>query len=382
MATWASAPQGARTFQSQPVSDNELCTMHLLLTGTKKGLFIFSSSDRNKWKMHGPFLKGKEVHHALRDPRTGRIFATANDAWFGSEITYSDDMGETWTSAKRGPAFTEESGLKLERIWHVEPGHPSQPNVVYAGVAPAALFRSEDAGETWSELTGLTSHPTRSRWHPGAGGLCLHSIQVDPANANRMFIGISAVGVFRTEDGGISWTTKNRGTRAEFLPEKWPEFGQCVHKLLLAPGSSDLLYQQNHCGMYRSANAGDSWEEITAGLPSDFGFPLAIHPRDPETVYVLPLQGGEFRCPPDGKLLVHRSRDGGQNWQALNKGLPQDPAFPGVLREGMTVDSATPAGIYFGTNTGTIFASFDEGDSWRVLSDLLPPVYSVEAATA
>jgi photosystem II stability/assembly factor-like uncharacterized protein len=349
----------------------------LLLAGTKKGLFLFTTQDRGQWRMLGPFLRGKEIHHAIRDPRTGRIFATSNDAWFGSEIVYSDDLGTTWTSAKQGPAFAEDSGLKLERIWHIEPGAASTPGMLYAGVAPAALFRSEDNGETWNEVTSLSKHPTRPRWHPGAGGLCLHSIQIDPTNPQVMFLGISAVGVFRTEDGGATWTTANRGTRAEFLPEKYPEFGQCVHKLLMAPGQPGLLFQQNHCGVYRSADAGDHWEEITTGLPSDFGFPLAIHPRDPETIYVLPLQGAEFRCPPEGKLRVFRTRDGGRYWQALASGLPQEGAFTGILREGMASDHGNPAGIYFGTNTGKIYASRDEGDSWRVIVDELPPVYSV-----
>lgn len=351
----------------------------LLLAGTKKGLFLYTSADRGQWRIHGPFLRGKEIHHAIRDSRTGRIFATSNDSWFGSEIVYSDDFGATWTVAKRGPAFAEDSGLKVERIWHIEPGAASTPGVLYAGVAPAALFRTGDGGETWDEVTGLTAHPTRPRWHPGAGGLCLHSIQVDAANPERVFVGISAVGVFRTEDGGATWRAVNRGTRAEFMPEKYPEFGQCVHKLLMAPGApgGGLLFQQNHCGVYRSADAGESWEEITTGLPSDFGFPLAIHPRDPNTVFVLPLQGAEFRCPPEGKLRVFRTRDGGRNWQPLTNGLPQQDAFPGILREGMASDHGDPAGIYFGTNTGMIYASRDEGDSWTVLAENLPPVYSV-----
>ena len=352
-----------------------------LLAGTKKGLFLFTTTDRQTWQLHGPFLRGKEVNHAMRDPRTGRIFATANDSWFGSEITYSDDLGETWVSAKRNPAFAEDSGLKLDRIWHLEPGAASEPHVVYAGVAPAALFRSEDAGETWSEVKALSAHPTRDRWHPGAGGLCLHSIQIDPTNPRRIFVGISAVGVLRSDDGGESWKLANRGTRAEFFPDKYPEFGQCVHKLLLSPEGGDTLFQQNHCGVYRTSNAGESWQEITAGLPSDFGFPLAIHPRDARTFYVLPLQGGEFRCPPEGKLRVFRTRDAGDSWQILENGLPQENTFSGVLREGMATDHSDPAGVYFGTNTGKIFASRDEGDTWYELADNLPPISSVSLAT-
>jgi photosystem II stability/assembly factor-like uncharacterized protein len=353
----------------------------LLLAGTRKGLFLFTSPDRERWKMRGPFLQGKEINHAMSDPRTGRIFATANDAWFGSEIVFSDDLGATWTSAKRNPAFAADSDQKLERIWHVEPGRASEPGVLYAGVAPAALFRSADGGETWEEVRTLSAHPTRDRWHPGAGGLCLHSIQLDPRDPQRMWVGISAVGVFRTDDGGTTWQTRNRGTRAEFMPEKYPEFGQCVHKLLLARGDSgSVLFQQNHCGVYRSADAGDTWQEITAGLPSDFGFPLATHPRNPDTAWVLPLQGGEFRCPPEGKLRVWRTRDGGASWTALGVGLPEDNAFCGVLREGMAADDGDPAGVYFGTNTGKLFASRDEGDSWSVIADNLPPISSVHVA--
>ncbi|MDB6016910.1 MAG: glycoside hydrolase [Pedosphaera sp.] len=353
----------------------------LLIAGTKKGLFLFTSTDRKQWELHGPFQPGREINHAVYDARNSRLYATANDAWFGSEIASSPDLGKTWEMAKLGPAFPENSGLKLERIWHIEPGRAEEPNVLYAGVAPAALFRSEDGGQTWREMTELTAHPSRPKWHPGAGGLCLHSITLDQTNTQRMYVGISAVGVFRTDDGGKTWNPRNKGTRAEFMPDKYPEFGQCVHKLLLADGKSSLLFQQNHCGVYRSADAGETWQEITAGLPSDFGFPLAIHPRQPETIYVIPLKGAEFRCPPANQLQVFRSRDGGKSWAALSKGLPQTNAFMSIYREGMAVDQADPAGIYFGTNTGKIFASSDEGDSWQVLADNLPPVYSVETAT-
>lgn len=350
----------------------------LLLVGTKKGAFLYTSSDRKNWDMTGPFQPGREINHVTYDPRTGRIYATSNDAWFGSEIVWSPDLGKTWQNAKQSPSFPEASGLKLDRIWHIEPGRATEPNVLYTGVAPAALFRSTDGGDTWSEVTSLTSHPTRPRWNPGAGGLCLHSIVVDPKNAKRMVVGISAVGVFRTDDGGITWNTANRGTRASFMPDPLPEFGQCVHKLLMA--NNGLLFQQNHCGVYRSSNAGESWDEITAGLPSDFGFPLAIHPRQPETIFVIPLKGAEFRCPPDNVMRVFRSRDGGKSWEALGKGLPQANAFMGIYREGMAMDGFDPAGVYFGTNNGKIFASADEGDSWSLLADNLPPVSSVATA--
>jgi len=352
----------------------------LLLVGTKKGLFLFTSPDRRRWTASGPFQPGREVNHAVFDSRTGRIFATAKDSWFGCEVVSSPDLGGHWESATLNPKFAESSGLKLERIWHIEPGRAAEKGVLYAGVAPAALFRSEDNGQTWGEVTTLTAHPTRDKWHPGAGGLCLHSIVVDHSHSTRMFTGISAVGVFRSEDGGQVWETANRGTRAEFQPDKYPEFGQCVHKLLLSGGANPVLYQQNHCGVYRSANGGRAWNEITAGLPSDFGFPLALHPRESETLYVLPLQGAEFRCPPGRKLRVFRSRDSGKRWTALSKGLPADDFYGGVYREGMASDTLDPAGIYFGTNNGKVFNSDDEGESWRMLADNLPPVFSVSAA--
>ena len=352
----------------------------LLLAGTKKGLFLFTSPDRHKWKLHGPFLSGKEVNHAVCDPRNGRIYATANDAWFGSEIVSSSNFGKTWQHAKKNPGFAENSGLKLERIWHLEPS-PHSEKTLFAGIAPAALFRSDDSGKNWEELPGLTQHATRKKWTPGAGGMCLHSIALDPGNARRLFVGISAAGVFRSDDGGENWKALNKNVRAEFLPDKLPEVGQCVHKLLMSPRDPSLLFQQNHCGVYRSADAGETWQEITKGLPSDFGFPLAIHPREEETVFVLPLQGAEFRCPPGERLRVFRSRNGGKKWQALTRGLPQKDAYVGVYREGMAVDSGKPLGIYFGTNTGKIHASRDEGMSWHLLADNLPPIYSLEVTT-
>ena len=352
----------------------------LLLVGTKKGLFLLVSPDRSRWELTGPFHAGREINHTIYDRRTGLIFAAVNDAWFGCEISRSPDFGRSWQTAQQNPAFQANSDYQLERIWHIEPGRSSEPNVLYAGVAPAALFQSVDGGETWSEVSSLTNHPSRSRWQPGAGGLCLHSIVIDPANQNRMFVGISAVGVFRSEDSAETWQPANKGTRAEFLPDKFPEFGQCVHKLLLAGEDGSLLFQQNHCGVYRTRNAGADWVEITSGLPSDFGFPLAVHPQQPETLYVIPLQGAEFRCPSGGRLCVYRSRDGGQAWEPLDKGLPQKDAYVGVYREGMATDSLDPAGVYFGTNTGKLFGSNDQGDSWRVIADNLPPIYSVSAA--
>ncbi len=352
-----------------------------VLVGTKKGLIVFTSNDRQHWETSGPMHhRGLEVNHAVYDQRNGAIYATANDAWFGSRIVWSKDFGESWEEATENPKFSPDSGLTVERLWHIEPGPKDAPDVLYAGVAPAALFRSEDAGRTWQEVTGLSQHPSREQWQPGAGGLCLHSIQLDPGNDQRMFVGISAVGVFRTDDGGESWLPLNKGVRAEFQPDRYPEFGQCVHKLLMAPGDPSRLFQQNHCGIYRSGDAAETWEEITTGVPSDFGFPLAIHPSKPETIYTVPLQGAEFRCPPDGKLSVYRSSDSGSTWEALSRGLPQENAFMGTYREGLAMDSLEPAGIYLGTNTGKLFFSADEGENWQELAGDLPPVYSVEAA--
>jgi len=352
----------------------------LLLAGTRKGLFLLTSADRRRWRLEGPFQSGKEINHAIYDPRSGRLFATANDPWFGSEIVWSADLGKNWQAAREGPAFAPDSGLKLERIWHLEVGPDREGQVLYAGVAPAALYRSEDGGESWREVAGLAEHPTRPNWQPGAGGLCLHSIALDSSNPQRMFVAISAAGVFRTDDGGATWAPHNKGTRAGFLPEKYPEFGQCVHKLLMVGGNSSRLFQQNHCGVYRSDDAGENWQEITAGLPSDFGFPLALHPRDAQTLYVIPLQGAEFRCPPEGKLRVFRSRNGGETWEASSDGLPQTVAYCGIYREAMATDKSDPVGIYFGTNTGKLFASRDEGASWSLIADDLPPIFSVEAS--
>ena len=352
----------------------------MVLVGTKKGLFLLKSRDRRAWEILGPYLAGKEVNHAVYDARNGRIFATSNDAWFGSSIAYSDDLGETWTNAAGTPGFTEDSGRKLERLWHIEPGLASEPDVLYVGVAPAALFRSEDKGDTWTELPSVANHPTSDKWCPGAGGLCLHSIVVDRDNPQLLYIGISAAGVFRSEDGGETWAPANKGTRAEFLPDKYPEVGQCVHKVLSGSQGDGLLFQQNHCGVYRSEDGGRNWVEITAGLPSDFGFPLAVHPHQPQTIFVLPLQGAEFRCPPEGKLRVFHSRDGGDTWQASSAGLPQHAAYAGVYRECMCVDQLPQAGIYFGTNTGKVFCTDDEGESWNLAQDNLPPVFSLETA--
>jgi photosystem II stability/assembly factor-like uncharacterized protein len=358
----------------------------VLSVGTKKGLFLLKSDkQRSSWQTSGPFLNGNEVNHATIDSRDGTLYATSNDAWFGNRVSVSRDLGETWRENATAPRFADGEGRSVERLWRIEPGRPSEPGVIYCGVDPGCLFRSDDAGQTWSENTALNNHATRDRWGPGAGGLIVHSIVQDPANPSRMWVAISAAGVFRSEDGGASWQPMNAGLKnilAKFEPntEVYTEVGQCVHHLVHAAGANDRLYAQTHWGTYRSDDGAGNWTEITEGLPSDFGFQIVAHPRDADTAFVLPLQGAEFRVPPEGKLRVYRTSDAGKTWQPLTKGLPQENAFMGTYREGMTADSLEPAGVYFGTNTGQIYASADDGESWRRITADLPPISSVSAA--
>ena len=273
----------------------------------------------------------------------------------------------------------------MDRIWHIEPAGGSQPGVLYAGVQPAALFKSQDSGDTWDEIMTLSNHATRESWQPGLGGLCLHSIIIDRHQTGRMWVGISAVGVFGTHDSGETWQSLNQGVRADFLPQPFPEFGQCPHKVLAAPGSQDLLYQQNHCGVYRSGSGGKDWQDITQGLPSQFGFVLGLDPSDPQTLFVLPEDqvlgqdvGGGLRYVSEGKFRVYRSRNGGGDWEALTNGLPQENCYLHALREGMATDALDPCGIYLGTTTGQIFYSRDRGDHWELLVDQLLPINSVD----
>ncbi|MBI2936554.1 MAG: exo-alpha-sialidase [Chloroflexi bacterium] len=359
----------------------------VLLVGTKKGLFLFKGNkQRSLWGMSGPFLNGTDINHATVDPRTGTVYATANDPWFGQRVAISQDMGKTWHDNRSSPKFADDSERTVERLWRIEPGRPLETGLLYCGVGPAALFRSEDAGETWAEVTALNNHPTRDRWFPGMGGLITHSIVLDPEDANRMWVAISAAGVFRTDDGGKTWHPMNSGLKnvlAKYDPqaELHPEVGQCVHHLVHAAGEGPRLYAQTHWGTYRSDDGARTWTEITAGLPSDFGMVIAGHPRNPNVAYVVPLQGAEFRCPPEGKLRVYRTSDAGKTWEALTKGLPQKNAFMGMYREGMDTDSLEPAGLYMGTNTGHLYVSADEGETWRRLTANLPPVSSVNVTS-
>jgi photosystem II stability/assembly factor-like uncharacterized protein len=349
----------------------------LLLIGTKKGTFIAESDGvRRDWTLRGPFCATWPIQHAAADPESGTIFAAGGNAWFGPAVWKSTDLGETWTHSSAGLAYAE-GEEPIKAAWSLA----KAADGLYAGVEPAGLFRSTDGGETWQHVAGLRAHPTREHWQPGGAGLILHSIVPHPDDANKIWVGISSAGVFHTSDGGTSWEPRNRGTRADYLPEdqRYPEYGQCVHSLVLAPGGSDRLYQQNHCGMYRSDDGGRVWSSIEAGLPSTFGFPAAAHPRDPETLFLLPLNGDiKGRYVPDAKAAVWRTRDGGASWTALRNGLPQENAYFGVLRQALATDRMEPAGVYFGTGGGELFASADEGESWTSIAQHLPAISSVE----
>jgi photosystem II stability/assembly factor-like uncharacterized protein len=352
--------------------------MHvLLLAGTRKGLFLLRSDEgRRSWSLEGPMLPGWEVFHAFLDPRNGVVYAAVNSFVYGATVHRSNDFGQTWERSE-GLGLPEESGLKLEKAWHVEPGHESEPEKLWLGAAPGVLFRSEDGGVEWESVKGIQEHPTRQQWEPGAGGMCCHSIQLDPSDPRRLYVGISAAGVFRSEDGGDTWTPANKGTAADFLPDPYPEVGQCVHKVLLHPARPERLWQQNHCGVYRSDDRGESWERLDGnGLPSDFGFALALDPRDPDTAYVVPEEGAENRVTAGGRLGVYRTRDAGASWELRSAGLP-DSAWVAVLREGMSYDRLDPAGVYLGTQSGSVYASV--GDGWVEAASHLPPVLSVEA---
>ena len=349
----------------------------LVLLGTKKGAFIAESTDgRRTWTLRGPFCEMWPMNHVVGDPATGAIYGAGGNEWFGPAIWKSTDLGETWTHSSAGLAYAA-GEEPVKSGWSVAVGD----GAVYAGVQPAGLFRSDDGGASWTHLDGLQKHPSRPEWNPGGAGLILHSIVLHPQDADQVWIGISAAGVFHTADGGKTWEPRNRGTRADFMPEgqNYPEFGQCVHNVVMAAGMPDRLYQQNHCGMYRSDDGGVEWQSIEDGLPSDFGFPAAAHPSDPDTLYLLPLNGAtEGRFVPDAKAAVWRTRDGGKTWQDLRRGLPQEGAYFGVLRQAMATDRMDPAGVYFGTSSGALFASSDEGDSWSCIAEHLPTVLSVE----
>lgn len=355
----------------------------IVLLGTHKGVFLLKSlAQRDSWKLEGPFLKGYPVDYVVADQRQGtRLYASITNPFFGPSISISDDLGQTWVSPKASPRFEEHRGLKVERIWIVEPGRVEEEGVLYAGVDPGALFISRDFGQHWDEVQGLTDHPTRQQWFPGNGGMCLHSIVLDPSHTKRMWVAISAAGVFYTEDGGQTWTPRNQGIRAEFLPNPFPEVGQCAHKIMAHPSNPDRLFLQNHGGVYRTDNGGQQWQAIEDGLPAVFGFPVLIHPHQPETIYVIPLVSAEERYVPDGRLGVYRSRDLGNTWERTDQGLPQKDSWLNVFRQSFAADNHDPCGLYFGTSTGQVFMSQDDGDSWNQLTDYLPPILSVRVCS-
>lgn len=349
----------------------------LVMVGTVKGGFLLESDEhRREWKVRGPFCNGWEVSNMTFDPATGSIVAACfAETWPKTipAVWRSADLGESWTRSEKGLTYGED-GPALMRIWNLTPAH----GVLYAGVEPAGLFRSDDGGESWTHVAGLREHPTRPEWGPGNGGLCLHSIVAHPTDPDQLWVGTSAAGLFYTADGGKSWEPRIKGTRDPYAPpgRTW---GGCIHKLVRASDEPLLLYHQNHFGVYRSENGAEEWQEITGNLPSEFGFPMVVHPRDRQTIYAVPLHD-EGRVMLAGKGQIHRSRDGGANWTPLTEGLPPEHAYFNVLREGLAIDSLEPAGVYFGTNTGQLFASATEGDQWRLIADYLPRILSVEVA--
>lgn len=350
----------------------------LVLIGTRKGAFLAESdAARRSWQLRGPFCETWPTNHVVADPASGTLYAAGGNEWFGPAVWKSTDFGVSWTHSSQGLAY-EAGQDPVKSVWSLA---VAGDGTLYAGVEPAGLFRSTDGGVSWTHLDGLQKHPTRPEWHPGGAGLILHSLVLDPADPKKIWVGISAAGVFASEDGGLTWETRNRGTRADFMPEgqNYPEFGQCVHCLVMAPGGRGRLYQQNHCGMYRSDDGGRSWESIEKGLPSSFGFPAAVHPRDPDGLYLIPLNGDiKGRFMPEGNAAVWRTGDAGASWRAQRFGLPQGGAYFNVLRQAMATDTLEPAGVYFGSNAGGLYASADEGENWDCIAPHLPTITSVE----
>jgi hypothetical protein len=353
-----------------------------VLVGTKKGGFVFEgNSARKEWKMRGPFFEGFSTYDMVGDDADGRptLYAAVNAWSWGPIISRSTDFGRTWKKAKAHPRFPEKNPqkLKVERIWNLQPDGDGQ---VYAGVEPAALFVTKDGAESWQGFDALNFHPTRSKWQPGAGGLCLHTVILHPRQRRKLRVGISAVGVLGSEDGGQSWRFMNKGIRADFLPNKHPEWGQCVHKMDTHPDRPETIFLQNHGGVYVSRDFGASWAEIGKALPSDFGFPIGVHRHDPDTVYAVPVEA-EPRYPPKGELQVWISADAGKRWKKSARGLPTRVYF-NVLREAMGLDAEEPGGVYLGTTTGQLFSSRDDGHSWQKMADGLPQIHSVSCFAA
>jgi len=387
-----------------------------VLVGTRKGAFILTSDGaRKRWKVSGPHFAGWEIYHMKASQvNPDRIYASQTSAWFGQIIQRSDDGGKTWnppgtkpedlmtpegmpkgesnmfvydTSPETGKPLTTHQWYdgtqhpwEFKRVWHLEPSL-DDPDHVYAGVEDAALFESKDGGKSWQEHAGLRGSDTGPKWQPGAGGMCLHTILIDPKNPNRMSIAISAAGTFRTDDGGKTWKPINRGLHSQYIPDPNAEVGHCVHRIAMHPSRPETLFMQKHWDVMRSDNAGDSWTEVSGNLPTDFGFPIDVHAHEPETIYVVPIKSDSEHYPLKGRLRVYRSRTGGNEWEALTKGLPQRNCYVNVLRDAMSIDSLEPCGVYFGTTGGQVYASPDAGDNWKPIVRDLPAVLSVEVQT-
>lgn len=364
-----------------------------LLVGTRKGAFVLTSDGkRERWDVAGPHFAGWEMYHLKGSPTDpNRIFASQSSSWFGQQIQRSNDGGKTWEPVGNKFAYEGEIGThqwydgtarpwEFKRVWHLEPSL-TDPEVVYAGIEDAALFRSNDGGQSWQELPGLRGHGSGPSWQPGAGGMCLHTILLDPANGERMFVAISAAGAFRTDDAGKTWRPINRGLHSQYIPDPTAEVGHCVHRIAMHRSRPNVLFMQKHWDVMRSDDSGDSWQEVSGNLPTDFGFVIDVHAHEPETIYVVPIKSDSEHFPVEGKLRVYRSRSGGREWEALTKGLPQENCYVNVLRDAMTVDTLDPCGIYFGTTGGQVYGSRDAGDSWTAIVRDLPAVLSVEVQT-
>ena len=364
-----------------------------VLVGTRKGAFILTSDGkRRSWEVNGPHFAGWEIYHAKGSPvDPDRIYASQSSGWFGQLVQRSDDGGKSWNPVNNAFVYDGVPGTHLwydgtphpwefKRVWHFEPSL-DDPDTVYAGVEDAAIFRTKDGGQSWSELSGLRGHGTGPKWQPGAGGMCLHTIIHDPSNPKRMYIAISAAGAFRTDDGGASWKPINKGLHSQFMPDPDAEVGHCVHHVTMHPSRPTTLFMQKHWDVMRSDDCGDSWHEVSGNLPTDFGFVIDVHAHEPETIYVVPIKSDSEHYVHEGKLRVYRSRTGGNEWEPLTKGLPQENCFVNVLRDAMSVDSLDPCGVYFGTTGGQVYGSSDAGDSWTPIVRDLPAVLSVEVQT-
>ena len=364
-----------------------------LLVGTRKGAFILTSDGkRQDWSVSGPHFAGWEIYHVKGSPaEPNRIYASQSSGWFGQVVQRSDDGGATWAAVGNKFGYKGEAGThqwydgtphpwEFKRVWHLEPSL-NDPDSIYAGVEDAALFRSSDGGQNWEELAGLRTHGTGPAWQPGAGGMCLHTIILDPADPSRIYIAISAAGAFRTDDAGETWKPINRGLYSKYIPNPTAEVGHCVHHVAMHPSRPGTLFMQKHWDVMRSDDAGDNWRRISGNLPTDFGFVIDVHSHEPETVYVVPIKSDAEHFPLDGQLRVYRSRSGGEEWEPLTTGLPQSNCYVNVLRDAMSVDRLDDCGIYFGTTGGQVYASADSGNNWRAIVHDLPAVLSVEAQT-